>query len=228
MRTGKFILALWLLVNVAHGAPSHPREISKAALEKKVVERAKESLPKGTRVEVETLHVDRPIPEGYVLHDLRPVPPLGALNFQFLAPSMKEKPIAGNAVVRAYAPIAVSKTSISHNDDFSEGNVGFEMRELTPYSQRGYFPDLASLQPLKAKGFIRPGTVIVAMNTQAPAAVNYGQTIDLIHQQGTLSVSARVRALENGKIGDWIRAENPTSRKTMRVRVTGVGEAQTR
>jgi flagella basal body P-ring formation protein FlgA len=130
--------------------------------------------------------------------------------------------------VRAYAKVAVAKVAIKHNGNLDPAAVTFEERELSPYVHSGYLMDAEVLRNLRANGYIRPGELLNASNTQAPFNVVTGEMLDIIHNQGPVEITARVKALGNGRIGDWIRVENAASKKVIMARVTGSGEVQTR
>jgi flagella basal body P-ring formation protein FlgA len=124
--------------------------------------------------------------------------------------------------------VAVTKIALKTGEDFSEENLSFEKRELTPFIQKGYFTDIDKIKGLKAMGFVRAGSVVTSMQTQKSWDIQQGQNVELTHQKGVLVVSAKVRSLENGRTNDWIRVENPDSHKIIKVRVNGPGLASTR
>ena len=222
------LLSLLLLVLSVMGWASvgdSNRSLSSQEVEKRVTQLVKSELPAGVTIEIENLHTDKAVPESAKLIQLEPQPPLGFVSFSFLSHG---KPVSlGSAVVRGFARVAVAKTAINSGDPLSD-RVIYQTRDLTPLLQRGYFLPDYPISSLRANGYVRPGSILCAANTKAPNAVEHGQALDLITRRGNLVVSARVRALESGKMGDWVQVQNMETRKTLTARVTGPGEVETR
>lgn len=183
-------------------------------------------MPRATKIEIDKLYTQSPVPRGASLVSLHPRPPLGLVTFQFKLEGTS--PIYGNATARVYLKIATAKTPIKNGDSFTEANVTFEERELSPLSQKGYFADRTDLGQIQANGYLHPGVALSSSNVKPIMTVTQGQGIQIVHRTKALEVTAQGRALESGRVGDWIRVENPTSRKIIRGRITQTGEVETR
>jgi flagella basal body P-ring formation protein FlgA len=185
-------------------------------------------IPEKIRFEIHNINLGE-IPPNSHIGRITPHPPFGTIQFELSwDEGGRERRAFGSATVRAYSKVAVAKISIKHGDLIDPTNVAFEERELSPYVNSGYIMDPETLRNLRSNGYIHPGELLNASNTQSPFAVAVGEMLDVIHNQGNVEVKARVRALSNGRIGDWIRVENPSSQKILTAKVTGIGEVQTR
>ena len=66
------------------------------------------------------------------------------------------------------------------------------------------------------------------VQTESPAEIRQGQMVDLIFNNNQLLISARMKALEHGRLGNWIRVENPNSKRVIRARVSAPGQVAIR
>ena len=209
---------------VVHGVGA-PAPVVRPALAKAVAAQ----LPAGVRVEVGDVSSYAKVSESARLSLVAPNPPLGLVSFT--ATWLEEgrfRSTNGTALVRAYAPVAVTRSPLRPGDSFDESNVRFEERELTPFAQSGYFVDWEQLKAMRVKGFARAGMVLGSANTERPAAVRQGEWADLVRTSGALRLVAKVRALENGKLDQNIRVQNPATNRILLARVSGPGELQVR
>ena len=198
-----------------------------ANLRDKLMERVRAELPVGSEIAIDKMVTQGEVPKGAILFGLRPQPALGLVSFELRNPT-DGRSAYGSAVVRAFAPVAVTKRALRHGEELTSHNVDFERRELSQLVQSGYFVSLDLLTDLRANGYVRPGAILGSANTQAALLVSQGQAVDIIHRKGALEVIARAKAIDNGRIGDWIRVENANSKKVIRARITRSGEVETR
>lgn len=223
-----WIVAMAGLMALAGVAAPGPLYLSNEEITQELKRVLARDLPKEITLSIGRLSVNGQVKREDTLTRYQPKPPFGMIQFQFESLEPQRGPIYGNAAVKAFAPILVAKQSLSKGDTLSKINTQFETRELTPLMQTGFYTQSADAGRLVAKTFIRAGVPIGTNNTQAPFAVASGQLIDLVHRQGPLEITARVKAIENGHVGDWIRVENPQSRKLLRARVVRQGEVESR
>ena len=182
------------------------------------------SFPAGTRVQIESVHLEGGLPEAYSLLLLSPQPPAGLVNFEVVSHSEKYKRSFGTAVVRVFSKVAVSRTSLSNRENFGPHNITFEMREIGALAGVGFFSDPSKLFSLTVRGYVQPGRIIRLSDTQAPLLVQPGQNLSLSLEKKGMVISAKVRALEGGEMSRMIRVENPSSKKILTARVVGPGE----
>jgi flagella basal body P-ring formation protein FlgA len=188
-----------------------------------------EQIGSGVRLQVERVFVSGAIPEGARLIVTEGNSALGAVSFRYeYLTRYGLSSIPGNAVVKGYAKVAIATAPIRNGDSFSTGNVKFEERELSKLMQSGYYADWKQLERLTAVGYVRPEQIISSFHTVAARAVSPGQWIDVIHEKGALRVTARMKALESGQKNQWIRAENPSSKRVVQIKVIGDGQGALR
>lgn len=186
-------------------------------------------LPKNVRIEVEKFYTREKVPDTASIVGISPEPPLGAVSFTFL---WNEKGVAhqafGHAVVKAFAKVAVAKYAIRPGESFTSENISFEERELSAYRNSGYYDNWDRLSQMHCNGFVAGGSVVGYSQAQLPFDVTQGESVDLIVESGALRITAKVRALENGRVNRWIRIENPSSRKILQARVIAPGVVKLR
>jgi flagella basal body P-ring formation protein FlgA len=189
-------------------------------------------LPTEVTVELSGLYTTAEVPRGFTPKLYSSGPPVGTIRFEFErsehSASGISSHVSGNVTVRAFGKIAVTTVPIRHADTIDQSKYTFQRRDLTPLVQKGYFLEGTHPEQLRANGYIRPGTILCASNTQAPMAVERMQTVELIHRHGTLTISATVTALESGRINDWIRVKNPRTNRIVEARVAESGVVTTR
>ena len=176
------------------------------------------------RIRVDRVFVGGKIPDGARLVLNEGSTPLGPISFRYEFMTRQGiSSIPGNAVVTGYGKVAIATAPIKNGESFSSTNVKFEERELSKLSQSGYYADMKALQNLTAVGYVRPEQIISSFHTAAARAISSGQWIDVVHEKGNLRVTARMKALEAGQKNQWIRAQNPSSKRVVQIRVTGEG-----
>ena len=182
-----------------------------------------------SKIELENFVVREMVPLSARVHEVQPTPPLGLTSFELVwTEAGKVRRGYATGVVRVFSKVAVVKSPIRHNEAFTAQNLFFEEREVTALSNRGFYTDAKSIEGLRAQGYLRPGAVVTGSQTQLPLAVTLGQSLELVHRQGSLNLRIRVKALENGRVNDWIRVENQSSKKVLTAKITGPSEVQTR
>jgi flagella basal body P-ring formation protein FlgA len=180
-------------------------------------------------VEVEQLSTREAAPDSAAIININPRMPIGSINFELV---WEDKGVAhrttGNAIVKVFRPVAVAKKILTNGEAFTEENTSFEEREITRFTQTGFHTNWEELRGKVARGYIRPDSLIGIQNSEKPVEILQGQMVDLRHVSSQMTISARMKALENGRFGNWIRVENPTSKKVVRARVTAPGQVELR
>ena len=210
----KYFLFLILLSGFAFGAPA-PQVSHSALLEKAIRLRH----PEISRLEISHVRLRKPVgksPRVTWMSNNR----FGWVQFEM---EWEEEGSllrsSGTATVEAYGDVAVAAVPIDSQETLSKDNVRFEERKLSALMAGGYYLDLSTLQGYVARTSLRPGKVISPSNVQRPYLIQRGQVVELIHRSGPLQVTARVEALQRGRLNDWIRVKNTNSQKVIRARV---------
>lgn len=220
-----FLLLALLFPLEAKGA----NHVPPPAVQKRLQAALARELPPGASVRFENWGVRIPVPAHAQVHLNNPHPPIGIVSFE-AAWSEKGKPrkAYGTVSARVSASVAVVRAPIRHGEELNETNTEFQIRDLTSHSATGYFVDRERLASLRASGYLKPGAVLGLNNTMAPVAVEAGQAVDLIHQAGPLKITAKVKALQSGQPRNWVRVENPSTKKIFMAKVTAPGEVRLR
>ena len=189
----------------------------------------KSQLPKGATIEIKRVILNRSVPETASLTLMSPEPPLGLVTFRLTwLENGQVRSVNGKALTEVHANIAIAKNPIAHGERFRTGNIRFERRELSRYAQSGYFTEWSKLRKMRSRGYIRPGMALGGWNTQADFVVFRNQMVDLVHNKGRIHVTAKVKALQDGKLKEWIRVRNPKTQKILYARVQSDGTVSMR
>jgi flagella basal body P-ring formation protein FlgA len=198
-----------------------------------VIERLREEILKDLspeiRISIENVHVQKKPASDASIVSLTPKPALGLTHFTLQwVEEGAPKASTGSAMVRAFQKVAVVRNPIKHQEPFTGQNISLEERDVSSLRATGFFSELKPLFDLRAHGYLSPGVVVGFQQTEEPWTVTAGQMLELVNQKGSLRVSARVVALENGRKSQWIRVENPGSKKVLRAKVATSGEVHLR
>lgn len=185
--------------------------------------------PKANKIEVTNFSTRSKIPDSARIAGLHPEVPLGQVQVEYLweENGITQQALA-TAVVRVYANILVAHSNISANEPFNSANCRVESREISALRVSGYFENWKDLNEYRSRGFISHGTVIGQLQIAKPVLVNPGQIIDLVYNRSNVTISARVKALERGIYNQWIRVENPATKRVLQGRVTDFGKVNIR
>ncbi len=119
----------------------------------------------------------------------------------------------------------VVKQRLRRGDPVSESSV--ERAPLNTLGERNK-PILASvsLDNLEATSAIMEGRPLTWRDVQSRPAIRRGDTVDVILEQGTLSITMVAEAIQNGQIGDTITLRNLQTRREIQAVVAGPGRAR--
>ena len=141
-------------------------------------------------------------------------------------------PAASNASPAAASATATSRRVVVASQPLRAGSLASRdlLREIDVPAQ-GLDPQaLASLKDVENSEMVRdvaPGVPIRSYDIRRAVVVKQGQSVMLTVGQGNgFSITARVEALQDGKIGDQIRLKNPDSGRLLTGIVTGPNAAR--
>jgi flagella basal body P-ring formation protein FlgA len=112
----------------------------------------------------------------------------------------------------------VAHSDISRGDLPADADVAIERRDVLPIreSLAGFSADDTSLEFAES---VRAGQPLLARMLRPRAVIHRGQIADAVVQDGGLSVTTKVEALEDGAPGQFIHARNSVSRRDLTGRV---------
>jgi len=179
------------------------------------------SLPRHTRIEISNIKLNL-IPHHAVLGNIQPQPPLGLVNMEYAwFDRGRSQKAYGSAVVRGYLPIAVAKTPLRNGQRVLKEGISFLERELSAFSGTGFIHEMSFLEDKEVVGIIRMGQVITPLNLRAIALISRGQGVDVVYETAGLKMVAKMKSMDRGQMGDYIRLENPKTRKVIYGKVIG-------
>ncbi len=193
--------------------------------EKIIIRHLYKYIPQNNKIIIKNLNINKNLTEDSIIEWINPIPPIGIVNFKFYSPTLNQN-IIGNTFIFVYGDIAVAKKNIYFKERFNENNIEFVKRCLNNYIGTGYFTNSNEIFELQASSFIRRGSVLGKNNTMSSLLAINGQNVELVKENGSLKLTASMRALQDGKKGDWIFIYNPVTKKTLKAEVIGDGKVR--
>ena len=140
--------------------------------------------------------------------------------------------VGAQAVAPGSATAAPTRRVVLANDFLRAGSVlNASMVREADYPAQGLDPQaLASVKDIENAELIRdiqPGVPLRSYDVRRAVLVKQGQSVLLTVGQGSgFSITARVEALQDGKMGEQIRLKNPDSGRLLSGVVTGTNAAR--
>lgn len=195
------------------------------SLQKQLIEVVKRDWPLASSIEVKNFKLHKPAPKTAVLLSLRPRPLIGAVSFEVAWEKKgSSHKTFGSAIVMVRHPIATATRDIRRGEDISQDNMMWVPQDISRFSSQSVLTDPSELTGKIARAFIRSGSKIQTSQLETPAEINRGQRVDLVFENPQLKVTARMKALESGRTGEWIRVENEKTKRVVRSKVVGPGK----
>lgn len=216
------ILMFWLLAVLSLVCPSGTAAVD-PVFANKLVRALLGQLPAKSEIELTSVHLEGAIPHNPVeVRITSPTAERGIAHFECVwREGSFTRTRVGTASYQVRAPIAVATMPIRVGSSLGPHNTRFQVKSLAPFSTSGFYKEPSALKPLVAKMYIAPGTVISLHNAEAPPAISAGAMVEVLHMHRNLTLSMRARALQSGRLDEWIRVQHPTTRKILQARVTG-------
>lgn len=116
--------------------------------------------------------------------------------------------------VQIFSKVIIAKKTIATKEPINEDDLDFALYDKNRlYS--GYFTRKEDVIGTEAKRVIPAGTILTKKNVQLPLIVHRNQTINLIVQNNTVTVSMQGIAKSDGALNSVIKVFNPSSKRTM-------------
>ena len=185
----------------------------------------KKNFPEKARIEIISITSQKKVPPNSVVSLVDGKKPLGVVPLRFDWDENGALLSAfGSARVKVTCPIAVSKQVLQSGDRLDKNLVEFIEKDLSLYLWNGFFSSEEQLKGIQIRSYTPSGTVLSSFNTEPLKVVLQGQMVELQYKKESLKVSARVKALRDGRVGEWISVQNLSSKKILQARVVGMGE----
>lgn len=154
-----------------------------------------------------------------------PAQPIGRVTIRVRCDSDAPWTIFVPGHVNLYREVATALRSMSRNSIVQASDVQLSERDVSSLRQ-GYILDLENVIGKKLTRPIQPSQVISANALKAAAAVDKGDAVVISAHGNSMSVRMPGIALEEGAIGQQIRARNTRSQRIVHARVTAPGQVE--
>jgi flagella basal body P-ring formation protein FlgA len=170
------------------------------------------------------IHFTRPwtpvtVPDEAVSMQLTDLPPAGVLpNLVAGFELWCDKERLGNwqapLQARVWREIPVAHAPILRGQLLSQADITLERRDvLSQHETCVEFPVTDNL--LEAAGSIQAGVPVFSRLTHARPIMRRGQLVEAVFQDGTMTISLKVEALEDGTLGQTVRVRNPKTNREL-------------
>jgi flagella basal body P-ring formation protein FlgA len=126
------------------------------------------------------------------------------------------------ARVRALAPVLVTARALPRGAVLREGDFTREQRDRSALPPGALGDDRFALGQQLTRS-LPPGAILSESLVELPTVVARGQVVELVYQRGSLRIEGRGLARDDGRPGDSIRVENPSSKRVITGRVDSGG-----
>jgi flagellar basal body P-ring formation protein FlgA len=170
------------------------------------------------------IHFSRPwplatVPEEPVSLQLTDLPPAGVLHNLMAGFELwcgKERIGSWQAPLQAriWRDIPVAHSPIMRGQLLREADITLERRDvLSQHDACIEFP--VTDRWLEAAGNIQAGMPVCSGLTRARPMMRRGQLVEAVFQDGSMTISLKVEALEDGALGQTVRVRNPKTRREL-------------
>jgi flagella basal body P-ring formation protein FlgA len=128
--------------------------------------------------------------------------------------------------IKVSVPVAVAAKTVQRGEVISPADLVMTEKDITVFRYDPFFTTAEACGMIACRT-IPAGAIIHSGMISPLPAVCKGDIISVTASEGVVRVSLKVRARENGLIGDKIYVENTDSHKIFMVKITGPGIAAT-
>jgi flagella basal body P-ring formation protein FlgA len=170
------------------------------------------------------IHFSRPwplatVPEEPVSLQLTDLPPAGVLpnllaGFELWCGKERLGSWQAPLQARVWRDIPVAHSPIVRGQLLCEADITLERRDmLSQHETCIQFP--VTDRWLEATGSIQAGMPVSSRLTRARPMMRRGQLVEAVFQDGPMTISLKVEALEDGALGQTVRVRNPKTRREL-------------
>jgi flagella basal body P-ring formation protein FlgA len=121
---------------------------------------------------------------------------------------------AATARVRVFADVLVVDERLSRHEIVTGDALRTELREVTNLTD-AYFTDAAEAEGKRARRVISPGRILKASDVERVPLVDRGAGVTVAVVLGSVTVTSKARALEDGEMGEIIKVQDLTTGKRL-------------
>jgi flagella basal body P-ring formation protein FlgA len=119
----------------------------------------------------------------------------------------------------------VAKDVINRGESLNSSNLSLEMKDVTFIAENAVRQNVSFNNNLVKKRFV-PGEIIDKRFVEVAPLVTKNSFVSIIFKMDDITVTADGQALDNGKIGDYIKVSNKKYRKEYTGKVIGANTIQ--
>ena len=146
---------------------------------------------------------------------------------EFFDPARPELSVARSEASVALAvsrPVWIAAAPLARGATLEASMLRSEPRDMRQIPT-GAVSDLDAALGQRLKVHVKDGTPLLTSHFDAPELVRRGDLLEVDAGREGFELRVTARALQPGRLGQVIRVENPSSRQSFAVRVTGRGSA---
>ncbi|MEJ2681571.1 MAG: flagellar basal body P-ring formation chaperone FlgA, partial [Gammaproteobacteria bacterium] len=121
--------------------------------------------------------------------------------------------------------VVVAQVATPRNTTLTANELGYQYLDVSRLRQ-DYFRDIHAITGYSTRQFLRQGAIVSRHLVTPPRVVHKNQTVNIVATGELLAVKATGTALSDGKVGDWIRVKNSSSKRIVEGRVTANGSIE--
>lgn len=144
--------------------------------------------------------------------------------FNFFAKSNQQGGAFFVCEIEGEIDVYIASENIRSRQSFDSSNITKQTIPFVEFSQEP--ATLEEIQKSQARAFIKAMQTITRNKLSPRTLVQKGDMIDVFLYENGVRVEMRVEAMRSGALGEVIRAKNPTSKKTIKVKVTAKGKGE--
>ena len=165
------------------------------------------------------------LPEGEIsirVESLSPDVLRGWLRITFLAAGKPVEELPLFLDIKVERPVVVAVEPIKAGERISADKLKVE-RRMVGYRESDALSKVEEAVGKVASEFIPKGAIVRKRHLRAPVVVRRGDLVIIVAICGPIKVTARGKAVENGRLGDYIEVENLRSKRRIFAEVVSPG-----
>jgi flagella basal body P-ring formation protein FlgA len=108
--------------------------------------------------------------------------------------------------------VPVAHSTVPRGCLLKDADIAMERRDVLAHRDY-YLNDPAADDSLEVTDVLQPGTALLNHSVRVRPLIQRGHVVEAVFQDGTLSISLKVEALEDGAPGQLVRVRNPKTKR---------------
>ncbi len=120
--------------------------------------------------------------------------------------------------IHKYANVAIANDRITRSEELNEKSVSFDKRDIAELKEQPLI-SIDEIKGCRARRNLMQGTVLTSGDVETMPLIKSHADIHIVYSNGLCRVTSQGQALQDGRIGDYIRIKNKSSGKIVIARV---------